>query len=156
MGSDQPNKKTPPPNKDLKRRNTANQNLQKSMDDFLIKSIMDDLSGINIRTNKDNDDWIDLSNEIGGINGGNNASNNKVEEININNNGTNNVPMASTSNNFYPNKNKKEDKKVSKIKEIRKHFENDNDNDNNDEINNEQNQENNNNENIINNNNVNN
>ena len=156
MGSDQPNKKTPPPNKDLKRRNTANQNLQKSMDDFLIKSIMDDLSGINIRTNKDNDDWIDLSNEIGGINGGNNASNNKVEEININNNGTNNVPMASTSNNFYPNKNKKEDKKVSKIKEIRKHFENNNDNDNNDEINNEQNQENNNNENIINNNNVNN
>jgi hypothetical protein len=38
--------------------------------------------------------------------------------------------MASTSNNFYPSKNKKEDKKISKIKEIRKHFENDNDNDN--------------------------
>ena len=88
MGSDPPKKETPPPNQQNQQNqnNPSNTNPDlKKLNNPLIQSIVEDMSGENKISNNEDDDWIDLDKENKEVIGGKNNSNNKTENQNIDN-----------------------------------------------------------------------
>ena len=86
MGNLFEKKETPPPNQQNQNtQSNPNQNLNR-LNNPLIQSIVEDMSGENQKSNHEDDGFVDLENEDLAIIGGNNNSNNKVENQNIDNN----------------------------------------------------------------------
>ena len=86
MGNSSEKKETPPPNQQNQNtQSNPNQNLNR-LNNPLIQSIVEDMSGENQKSNHEDDVSADLENEDLAIIGGNNNSNNKVENQNIDNN----------------------------------------------------------------------
>ena len=84
MGSDAPKKETPPSTSEQNQNKPSehDQNLEK-LNNPLIKSIVEDMTGKNKISNKEDDEWINLDMDNLGINGGNDSSNNKIENQKI-------------------------------------------------------------------------
>ena len=86
MGNLFEKKETPPPNQQNQNtQSNPNQNLNR-LNNPLIQSIVEDMSGENQKSNHEDDGFVDLENEDLAIIGGNNNSNNKVENQNIDKN----------------------------------------------------------------------
>ena len=79
MGNFFPSKETPPPNQQ-NQNGPSNQNPNlKKLNNPLIQSIVEDMSGENEKSNNEEDDWIYLEEEKKEVIGGNDSSNNNID-----------------------------------------------------------------------------
>ena len=122
MGNLFEKKETPPPNQQNQNtQSNPNQNLNR-LNNPLIQSIVEDMSGENQKSNHEDDGSADLENEDLAIIGGNNNSNNKVENQNIDNNMENKNKFNKHRDKMKNRNNNRNEKRFQILKKLAKTF----------------------------------